>query len=150
MARIVPFPEQVPKQLELPLKWWVDPAKWHGHYSAGVVERPTEDEALENVLMVARHQSGKLKPRLGRIERDVYMLELRSLRECPRYFNEAERRQWVANKSGYGIQQVKDILASIDVSLFHKELIAEAEKSHRELVREVLAEMFPYFKRDAA
>lgn len=145
MGKVIEF-----RQLELPLKWWEDVGLWKERHLASTIDRPTEDEALENVLIQAKHRGGKLRTHIGKIERRVYMLELRSFKECPRYFNESERRQWIAKQTGYGVQEIKDILASVDVAMMHELLIDEAEKTHREMVREVMAEMFPYFERERA
>lgn len=140
---------QFNKQLDLPLVWWSEPKLWSERYLASTIERPTEDEALENIHNAAKVKSGKMKAHVGKIEKRIYMLELQSFRDCPRWFNEVERQQWIAKQTGYSILEIREILASVDTAIFRQSLIDEAEKSHRELVREVMAEVFPYFERAA-
>lgn len=117
-----------PQQLELPLIWWRDIDLWREREHISNIKRPTEDEALTNIYNQARAYSGKLKTRLDPIEKKVYALELRSFQECPRYFNEAERRVWVSKKAGIGIQAVKDILRNVDIFTVHQSLLVDIKR----------------------
>jgi len=131
---------QFNRQLELPLIWWHEPSIWRERHLVSTIDRPTEDEALENVYQMARFHSGKMKTQLGAIEKRVYLCELRSFRECPRWFNEAERHQWISKQTGLVVTEIKEILATVDTVTFHQLLLDEAEKAHRDMVREVLQE----------
>lgn len=129
-----------PQQLALPLVWWAEPALWEGHYTASTISRPAEDEALENILIASKLKRGRMKTHLDPIERKVYILELKSFKECPRYFNEVDRRNWIAERTGIGIQAIIDILKNVDLFALHETLISEAESNHRKLVKEVMFE----------
>jgi hypothetical protein len=113
-------------------------------------QRPTEEEAIRNVSGGSNVIRMGSKLRLNSQEYKVCRLELESYRKCPRHFNQAERERWIAKEIGLGVQTVKDILRDADRKTFQDMVLREAQKDHRELVREVLAEMFPYYERNAA
>lgn len=135
---------EFPKQLELPLVWWHKPHLWRERHHVSSVQRPVEDEALDNVYAQSRGAKGHLDRGLNGLERKVYRLELKSFHECPRYFNEKERHVWVANKTGLTIHMVKDILNEVswvlrDLDTAEIVQATRADVLWRDLVREAMS-----------
>jgi len=132
-------------QLELPLVWWHDTSKWKERHHTSSVQRPTEDEALDNIYNQSRASHGYLGRKLNGLEKKVYRLELRAMIECPKYYTEVERNRWIANQTGLTIHMVKDIL--LEVSWVVRDLdtaeivrATSADVLWRDLVKEVMTD----------
>lgn len=132
-------------QLPLPLIWWHDTGKWKERHHVSSVQRPTEDEALDNVYAQSRAAHGNLGRKLNGLEKKVYRLELRSLVELPKWYTEVERTRWIADQTGLTVHMVKDIL--LEVSWVVRDLdtaevirATSADILWRDLVKEVLIE----------
>jgi hypothetical protein len=125
--------------------WWHDTNLWRERYSISSIRRPVEDAAFDNVYAQSREARGGLSRNLNGLERKVYRFELQSFNECPRYFNETERLQWVANKTGMTIHMVKDILNEVSWVLRDLDTaeILKATRANilwRDLVKEAMLE----------
>ena len=104
---------EFPRQLELPLVWWHDTNLWRERRHVSSVQRPVEDEALDNVYYSSRAMSGKFGRGLNGLERKVYFLELLSISRNPKYFTAVEHQRWIAAKSRLSVPIVKDILNGV-------------------------------------
>lgn len=131
-------------QLPLPLIWWHDTSKWRERHHVSSVQRPTEDEALDNIYAQSRAAHGHLGRRLNHLEKRVYRLELKSFIDCPKWYTEADRMKWIAEKTGLTFHMVKDIL--IEVSWVVRDLdtaeliqATSADTLWRDLVKEVMS-----------
>lgn len=110
MAEIIQFP----KQLELPLLWWVEGDIWRNAYTVSAVERPTEDEAFRNVDKVVSIISGKGRTSLNYDEIRVYKCSLKALQKCPRHYDDLARSSWIAHQLGMTTDKVQRCLRSAD------------------------------------
>jgi hypothetical protein len=109
-------------QLELPLVWWQKPVStWKDRHHVSSVNRPTEDNALDNIYYAHRAMSGEFGRELNGLERKVYFYELRSYEIHPKWYTELDRMKWVAAMTGMPISAVKDVLYGVKIIL--KELV---------------------------
>lgn len=141
---IIAFPDAPnTRQSELPLKWWHETNLWREREHVSAVRRPTEDMALDNIYYASRAAGGKYGRDLNGLERKVYFLERLSRQQCPRYYTDTERQQWVANKTGLSIHAVKDVLHGVDIVI--RELLRlqdmAVEYRWKQAAKEILEEL---------
>ena len=117
------------RQLELDL-WWHDSNIWRERHLISVVSRPCEDEALNNIYADSRiAHSVNVAPKLSGIERRVYTLELRSMRELPKWYTPADRHKWIVKQSHLAISEIKSILDNVsyvlrDLEVYERVMVA--------------------------
>ena len=131
-------------QLPLPLNWHQQPqSTWKIRHHISSVNRPTEDEALDNIYYAHRAHHGRYAHDLNGLERKVYYYELWSFQNHPKWYTEADRVKWIASKTGMTISSIKDTLHGVKLTLrelVRVEDIAVAEQI-KQAAREALFEL---------
>lgn len=137
-------------QLALPLRWHELPASCWRNYSADeTASRPTEDAAFENIRKEARGgQQGRVRVRLSQLEREVYDLERRCLRDYPHFARQHDRARWIATQLPGGLMPWQIVAILDDISYVTRAWVDYLENKRLaagvppDLYQEVLAEEY--------
>lgn len=131
------------KQLELDL-WWHDSDIWKVRHLVSHTARPVEDEALKNIYSDSKiAHSVNIAPSLSGLERRIYTLELRSMRELPRWYTAVNRREWIAKQARISVYEIESILDNVSYVLrgFESYERVQTNKAWRNAAKEVFSEI---------